>query len=114
MLSGLEYIGEVESKKQTYYIFGSPKKIFLFTFRENGESGNYSIIDPKAVEYVFQKMRGKTAQTANDIRKASKKPDLTKSSFAVLNIMYVLIAQKRAKIDTRYKRKALIFNFNAD
>jgi hypothetical protein len=114
MLKDLVYLGEVESKRQTYYLFKSPRRIFLFTLRENGDSGNFSIIDPKAVDYVFNKMKGKKGQSANDIRKASKKPDLTEAGFAVLNIMYVLIAQKRASIDKRYKGKSLIFNFSSE
>lgn len=109
-IQGLMFIGEVISKKQTYYIFENGKIYCLFTLK-NKENGNFSIIDKPAVEYVYNLMKGEKAVKISDIQKRSKKKNYTENRFDVLSIVYILIAQKKAKIDTRFKGNVLIINF---
>ena len=37
----MNYLREVESKRQTYYIFQSPKQYLLMTFKDNREGPNF-------------------------------------------------------------------------
>jgi hypothetical protein len=91
LTKGLNYLREVESKRQTYYIFQSPKQYLLMTFKDDGKTGNFSLVDSDAVDYVFSKTRGKQNLTVTEVRKHSRKPNYTASQFDPLKIMYILV-----------------------
>ncbi|MFO1490257.1 MAG: hypothetical protein U1F87_04940 [Kiritimatiellia bacterium] len=111
MTSGLLYRGEVESKRQTYYIYEGKRHFLVMSFsRAKRNAGNFNIINSSAVQYVLKRFAGKKAITATALYKASRKPQYVASQLDALNILYVLAATKQAKIDTRFKSKSLFFN----
>ena len=111
LLGELKYLDEVESKRQTYYVFEGRKNFVLMTFSRNKVgAGNFTVVDKAAVEYVASRFAGKQGITSNDIVQASRKPQYIRSALDALNIVYAMIATRRAKIDGRYKGKQLRFN----
>lgn len=110
---GLQYLKEVESKKQTYYILQSQKQYLLMSLQTETK-GNFTIVEAAAVNYVFQKVKGKKNITANDIIKISRKPNFIYNNFDALNIAYVLVAMGKATIDSRFKDNKMHFNFKSE
>ncbi len=110
LVKRMVFLNEVESKRQTYYICKAGRQYMLMTFKEDGRSGNFSIIDEDSVDYIYSKTSGKANLTIEKIKKLSKKPNVTSKHFDPHKIMYVLAAQGKAKIDNRFKDKALHFN----
>jgi hypothetical protein len=112
-LRGSSYLGEVETLKQTYYVFQARKYFYLFTF-SGAESGNFNCVNPEAVEYVQKKFQGKRGVTSTFVVEQSHKAQYIESNFDALHTLYVLVALRRARIDRRLSRKTqLVFNLRA-
>jgi hypothetical protein len=109
--SGLLYQGEVEGKRQTYYVFKARRDFMILSFsKRKPNSGNFNIVDGLAVTYVKNKFLGAQAITSREVYKRSKKPQYIDSSLAALNILYVLVTMKQARIDHRFKSPEIFFN----
>lgn len=111
LTSGLIYRGEVEAKRQTYHVFEGKKYFFVMSLsRSKRNAGNFNIVSTAAAEYVATRFAGRKGVTSNAVASASRKPRYVRTSLDALNILYVLVATERAKIDTRFKEKQLYFN----
>lgn len=111
LTSGLLYRGEVPAVRQTYYVFEGKKHFFVLTFsRSKSNAGNFNIVDADAANYIAKAFSGKKAVSSKDVLKGCKKPQYVSDSLKALNILYSLVATKRAIIDTRFKGKELKFN----
>ena len=108
---GLKYKGEAEGKRQTYYIFEGSGYFFIISFKKDSpNAGNFNVVDSEAVQYVQRKFSGASGVTAQDIFNGSNKTRHFSSKLDVLNVLYVLIGLKQAKVDKRFKSKSLFFN----
>jgi hypothetical protein len=111
LTNGLEYRGEVEARRQTYFVFEGKSHYFVMSLsRSKRHAGNFNIVDAAAVEYVARKFAGRKKVTSTKVAAASPKPRGVANSLEALNVLYVLIATNRAKIDTRFHDKQLFFN----
>jgi hypothetical protein len=115
LTTGLQYRGEAEGKRQTYYVFEGKRQYMVMSFsRSKANAGNFNVVDVEAVEYVVRRFGGQQAITTKAIYNASRKPHLVGSSLAALNILYVLVATGRAKVDRRFNTPELHFNVKKD
>jgi hypothetical protein len=111
MLANMEYCGEVAAPKRHYtvlrnrtgYVLCSQKTYAIW-------EGDFVIVKTAAVEYLARRLKGQTGLTAKVIRDRTRKSPHAAERFDVLNGMYVLLALGRAKIDTRFKQRAIHFN----
>lgn len=111
LTSGLLFRGEVEAKRQTYYVFEGKKYFFVLSFsRSKHNAGNFNIVDVEAVRYAAKLFAGKKGITSKQVVKASRKPQFIGTTFDALNVLYVLVSTRGATIDKRYKAKELYFN----
>ncbi len=111
LTSGLSYRGEVEAKRQTYYVFEGKKSFFVLSFsRSKHNAGNFNIVDVEAVRYAAKLFGDKKGITSKQVVKSSRKPQYIATTFDALNVLYVLVATRRAVIDKRHKAKELYFN----
>ncbi|MBI5034554.1 MAG: hypothetical protein HZB51_28865 [Chloroflexi bacterium] len=111
LTKGLKYKGEAEGKRQTYYVFEGSGYYFVISFKKNDpNTGNFNVVESDAVEYVLKKFSGSNGITAKDVFKASSKTRYFYGDLEALNVLYVLVATNRAKVDGRYKSMALYFN----
>ena len=109
LTSGLQYRGEVEGRRQTYYVFEGKSHYIVMSFsRAKRRAGNFNVVDAAAVEYVAKRFAGRKKVTSTKV--AARKPRGIRSSLEALNVLYVLIATGRAKIDSRFHEKQLFFN----
>ncbi|MBI3536542.1 MAG: hypothetical protein HY070_03110 [Chloroflexi bacterium] len=104
VFNDLKYLGEVEGQKQTYYVFSAPKHFLLCAYSKNqAESGNFNVVDSEAVAYVLKKFAGKYGITSSNVVEESRKPQFVRDRLSALNLLYILVALKKAKIDKRRK-----------
>lgn len=111
LTTGLQYRGEVEGKRQTYYVFEGKLQYLVMSFsRSKANAGNFNVVTKDAVTYVARRFAGKQGLTAKNLHKTSRRPRLVVSHLAALNILYVLVAIGRAKIDARFHEREIYFN----
>ena len=111
ILENLSFVGEVISKRQTYYVYENEDEYILMTVNRSKENSfNFNIVSKDASEYVKKSFSGREKLTTAELAKESKKPALIKGTFDALNILYALCAVGDAKIDRRYKGRTLYFN----
>lgn len=114
VLSNLTFIGEVVSKRQTYYVYENAKEYVLMTVNRSKENSfNFNLVSKEAAAYIKSAFGGRQKISTSDIAKESKKPVFIKSAFDALNILYALCAVGEAKIDHRYKGQKLYFNIRS-
>ncbi len=111
LTAGLNFRGKVKGQRQTYYVFEGEKFFFICSFsRTKAKAGNFNIVDLDAVRYVERLAGGERGITAQDLHRRSRNPRHIGSPLEALNILYVLVAIDRAKIDRRHKGRQLFFN----
>jgi hypothetical protein len=114
LTTGLQFHGEVEGKRQHYYIFSSPRQYFVMSLSvRKRDAGNFNLVSRSAVDRLFRRLRGRQGLTARLIFDRSRNRRLVPSHLAALNMLYVLVATGRASIDQRHRSRELFFNVKA-
>jgi hypothetical protein len=110
LTTGLQFHGEVQGKRQHYYVLSSPRHYFVMSIsRSKRDAGNFNLVGKSAVETLYRRARGRRGLTAQDIFARSKNRRAVPSSLAALNMLYVLVATGRASIDTRRQQSPQLF-----
>ncbi|MBI2370154.1 MAG: hypothetical protein HYV08_07965 [Deltaproteobacteria bacterium] len=108
---GLTFHGEVQGKRQHYYILSSARQYFVMSVSSSKRaSGNFNLVGKSAVDRLYRRLRGQQGLTARLVFNRTRKRRLVPSRLAALNILYVLVATNRASIDGRYKSREMFFN----
>jgi hypothetical protein len=111
LTQGLTYHGEVEGKRQHYYVLSGPKLYFVMSLsRAKRDAGNFNLVSRTTVDLLHRKFRGKRGLTARAVFERAKNRRLVSSSLAALNMLYVLVAIGCATIDRRHTGRELVFN----
>jgi hypothetical protein len=117
LTKGLMFHGEVSGKRQHYYILSTRRNYFIMSLsRSKRAAGQFNLVDKEAVEqlYLYHRLRGQRGLTTPTVFRRSKNRRRLCSSLGVLNILYVLVATRRAHIDERHaSSSALFFNIRA-
>jgi len=110
LTSSLQYRGEVTGKRQTYSVFEGKRHYFVMSLSlAKRHAGNFNIVPVPAVDFAARRFRGRKKVTSKQLAAAGKGRGVA-SSLEALNVLYVLVATGRAKIDTRFHDKQLYFN----
>jgi hypothetical protein len=110
---GLEYRGRVAAVRQTYHVFEAPEYFFVLSFaraKTRRGSGYFNVVDQTAVRYVQARVGGKAGVTAKDVVAAARRTKHVPSSLLALNILYVLVALERARIQRSGEHRQLFFS----
>jgi len=110
---GLEYRGQVAAVRQTYHVFATRGYYFVLSFaraRSRRGSGYFNLVDQEAVEYVYRRVAGMRAVTANQVLAAAKRTRYVPTRLLALNVLYVLVALKRAAITRAGEHRQLFFS----
>ena len=109
---GLEFHGEVEGKRQHYYVLSSARQYFVMSVSaRKRDAGNFNLVSRSAVDRLHRRLRGRQGLTAKLVFTRSKTRRLVPSHLAALNMLYVLVATARASIDQRRRSsRELFFN----
>jgi len=111
LTTGLEYHGEVEGKRQHYYVLSSERQYFVMSVSLGKRAAGYfNLVSRSAVERLYRRLRGQQGLTARRVYDRSKDKRQVPSALAALNMLYVLVATGRAIIDGRHKSREIFFN----
>jgi hypothetical protein len=111
LTKGLEFHGEVQGKRQRYYILSSPRQYFVMSVSlAKRDAGNFNIVSRAAVDALYRKLRGRRGLTARLVSDRFRKGRLVTSSLNALNMLYVMAATGRATIDAKRKTPQIFFN----
>jgi hypothetical protein len=109
---GLQFHGEVDGKRQHYYVLSSPRQYFVMSLSTSKRgAGNFNLVATAAVEQIYRRLRGRRGLTAKQVFTRSRNKRVIPSALVALNILYVLVATGRATIDQRRDNaRAIFFN----
>ena len=111
LTTGLTFHGEVQGKRQHYYILSSARQYFVMSVSSSKrDAGNFNLVSKSAVDRLYRRLRGQQGLTARHVFNRTRNRRLVPSSLAALNILYVLVATDRASIDIRHKTREIFFN----
>ena len=110
-LSNLEPVGGAEGLKQTYEVLRGKRHFIVGSLsRVKRRSGNFNIVSGEAVEATRESFAGQEAVTSKDVRQRLHRRGIDVETLEALNILYVLVALGKAKVDRRRSQHALFFN----
>ena len=108
---GLEFHGEVQGKRQHYYVLSSARQYFVMSVSiSKRSSGNFNLVARSAVDKLYRRLRGQQGLTAKLVFTRSRNRRLVPARLAALNMLYVLVATGRASIDMRHTSREIFFN----
>ncbi len=111
LMKGLEFHGEVEGKRQHYYVLSSARQYFVMSVSHSKRSaGNFNLVGKRAVDRLYRRLRGQQQVTSKLVYTRTRTRRHVPSPLAALNMLYVLVATDRASIDLRHKSKEIFFN----
>ncbi len=111
LTTGLHFHGEVQGKRQHYYVLSSPRQYFVMSVSiSKQDAGNFNLVGRPAVEKLYRRLRGQRGLTTKAVFNRSRDRRLVPSHLAALNMLYVLVAIGRASIDRRHRSRELFFN----
>jgi hypothetical protein len=110
-LSSLEPVGGAEGLKQTYDVLHGKRHYIVGSLsRVKRNSGNFNIVRAEAVEAAGESFAGQEAVTSKMVRQRLARRGIVVETLEALNILYVLVALGKAKVDRRRSQHALFFN----
>jgi hypothetical protein len=111
LTTGLQYHGEVEGKRQRYYVLSNARQYFVMSLSATKrDAGNFNLVSKAAVDRLYARLRGRKGLTAKLVFTRSKSRRHVPSHLAALNMLYVLVATDRASIDQRHTSREIFFN----
>ena len=110
LTTGLQFHGEVQGKRQHYYVLSSARQYFVMSLSPSKrDAGNFNLVGRSVVDRLHRRLRGRRGLTARLVFTRSKNRRAVPSPLAALNMLYVLVATGRAIIDPRRKSAREIF-----
>jgi len=110
---GLKYCGRVKAVRQTYHVFEAQGYFFVLNFalsKARRGSGYFNAIDTDAVDYVKHRMGGTRGVTAKDVMAAARHTRYIPNRLVALNVLYILVALRAARIARAGEHRQLFFN----
>lgn len=108
---GLEFHGEVQGKRQHYFVLSSSRQYFVMSLSASKrDAGNFNLVAKSAVDQLYRRLRGQQGVTAKGVFTRSRNRRLVPSHLAALNMLYILVATGQGIIDGRHKSRELFFN----
>jgi hypothetical protein len=107
LFKDVRYLGEAEGDRKTYYVFETSAGYLVLGPTSAG--GYYlNAVDKEAPEVVTRAFRGKQVTTTL-LKGSSRRPGRFHSSLAALNVLYVMVALRRARKLKKRRGKAMVF-----
>lgn len=95
-------VGDVVAARLTYSVFETPESFILIT-QSGPRSGNFNVVDRRAVERVQARFGGRSDLTSGELLRRMKNRSGIRDRFDALRVLYVLEASGQA---TRREAKA--------
>ena len=111
LLMNLEFVGQAEGDRRTYYVFKGRTR-YLVVSAHNRGGLNVNTVDAETPEVILRRFAGERI-TTKTLGKNSRRPDLFGRSFDRLNSMYVMVALRKARKLKQREGKAMVFRIAA-
>src|SRR2546428_2546394 len=112
LTTGLQFHGEVQGKRQHYYVLSSARQYFVMSLSlSKRDAGNFNLVSRSVVDRLQRRLRGR--------RGVGRRPGFTRSQerhraappLAPLDQLYLLGAPGRAHLDPRREfAREIVFN----
>ena len=107
---GMSYVGSVDAVRQTYYVYEAGDTFIIFSLSQTKKnSGNFNLVPRKSVDYVYKCFSGYEDITSKDVLLRARRTKHVASTLVALNILYVITAQGRARIQDIGSHSKLFF-----
>jgi hypothetical protein len=114
LLIDLAYVGQAEGLRQTYDVFQGKRHFLVFSFSHSKRgSGNFNIVRAADVEDALQAFTGHRSVTSKALKARLQRGGRAVEALEALNILYVLVARKDARIDRRRSKREILFDVGA-
>jgi hypothetical protein len=108
---GLSYVGEAEGLRRTYHVFRGERHYVVMSLSPTRRgSGNFTIVPAEAVAFVARRFARRKRVTSTDVVRAPRRPKFLSGPLPALNVLYVLVAEGRARVDKRSQERRLYFS----
>lgn len=111
LLMNLEFVGQAEGDRRTYYVFKGRTR-YLVVSAHNRGGFNLNTVQAKIPGVILRRFAGKRI-TTKMLGKNSRGPGLFRQSFDRLNSMYVMVALGKARKLKQREGKAMVFRIAA-
>jgi len=113
-LSNLGFVGKVQGKRQTYYVFdGGERYLIASAAKSKPNAGYFNMVEKGVVEYVLKRIAGERGFTSQQLVQRARRTKRIVDSLHALNILYVLVALRKAEIDRKREGVKLYFDIRA-
>lgn len=113
-LTTLSYVGKVQGQRQTYHVFeGGDRYLIASSSRSKPNAGYFNLVEKDTVEYVLKRVAGERGVTSQLIAQQARRSKRVVDTLHALNVLYVLVALGKAKIDRKREGRKLYFNIHA-
>ncbi|HLC02698.1 MAG TPA: hypothetical protein VJK02_06650 [Anaerolineales bacterium] len=113
-LTNLTYVGKVQGQRQTYHVFeGGDSYLIASPSRSKPNAGYFNLVEKTAVDYVLKRIKGERGITSQLIVQRARRTKRIVDSLHALNILYVLVALGKAKIDRKREGRRLYFDVSS-
>ena len=103
ILTDLEYLSDVTPRHKMYHVFRGPKH-YVVTSLKSVADGFFTAVNRDAVDFLAKRFAGKTV-TNPQLSKTKLVARRFHGDFQILNTLYVLVAEGRAKINRKLTGK---------
>jgi hypothetical protein len=110
VLTNLEFVGQAEGDKLTYYVFKGRSGYIVASAGSRG-SYRFNLIDAEAPDAISKHFGGQ--QVTSKALTKGRRPDLFSENFDRLNSLYVMVALGRARKLKRRDGKSMVFKIKA-
>src|SRR2546428_7338722 len=74
LTTGLQFHGEVEGKRQRYFVLSSARQYFVMSLsRSKRDAGNFNLVGKASVERLHRRLRGRRGLTARLLYQRSQR-----------------------------------------
>lgn len=113
-LTNLTHLGKVQGQRQTYHVFeGGDHYLIASSSRSKLNAGYFNLVEKAAVDYVLKRIQGERGMTSQLIVQRARRTKRIADSLHALNILYVLVALGKAKIDRKRQGRQLYFDIRS-
>ena len=108
---GLSYVGSSDAVRQTYYVYEASEVFVVFSLSATKQnSGNFNFVTKKSVEYIYKRFSGYEEISSKDVFVRARRTKHVANTLAALNILYVLVAQGKARVQNIGSHSKLFFD----
>lgn len=111
LLTDLEFVGQAEGDRRTYYVFKGRSQ-YLVASANNRGGMNVNTVEGESPKAILRRFAGKEV-TSKQLGKSGRGPALVRQRFERLNSLYVMVALGKARKLKKREGRSMVFKIAA-